>query len=268
MKKSILFHLFLILFVFTSFAQAGTKEELMRLQQDVITLQNQFRAYESTLNENNTSISGLKTLIEQLNDQVAKSNMLLEKVLSAIEQQPSGNRSEENEILPEIQSLSNKIDDMAMSLSALARQVSDLKIQSTPINTSVSSDLSSADALYDQAFNDLLDENYDLAISGFNTYLTQFPNGNKATDALYNIGAAYFYKKQYQQAIDTFTRVIEENADSAKVALALLRRGEAFLENKNTDMAIKDFKEVIKRYPDASEAALAKDNLQNLGVAD
>ncbi|MBN2317835.1 MAG: tol-pal system protein YbgF [Acidobacteria bacterium] len=265
MKKSILCHLFIILFVFSLSAQAGTKEELLRLQNDVNALRDQFRVFEKTLHENNTVVDGLKSLIEQLNDQAAKSNMLLEKALSAIDRQSSVDRSKDDALIPEVQSLSGKIDDMAMSLSALARQISELKIQFTTINRSVSPDLSSADTLFNQAYYDLLEEKYDLAISEFNAYLTQFPSGNKATDALYNIGAAYFYMNQYPQAIEIFTRVIEENADSDKVASALLKRGEAFLENQDSGKASEDFKEVIKRFPDSSEAALAKADLQNLG---
>jgi len=266
MKKFIFFYLFVVLFVFASFLQAGTKEELQALKQDILTLQDQFRVFEETLNEYNTGLAGIKSLVEQLNDQVAKSSISVDKVASAMEQKNSGDRAQEEEILRLLQSLSNKTDEMATHIAALARQVSELEVQSAPMNRSASSDISSADVLYNQAYYDFMDEDYDLAISGFNEYLIQFPTGNKAADALINIGYAYFYKGQFQQAAETFTKVIDENADSAKVATALFKRGEAFLEIQDSDKAVADFKEVIKRFPDASEAALAKNRLQDLGV--
>lgn len=263
MKKSILYLLLAGIFACASLLHAGTKEELQRLQKDVGTLQDQIRIFEQTLNENNTALAGIKSLVEQLNDQVAKSSMLLDKVSVTIEQQATGNRSKEDEITQKIQSLSFQIDEMATSIAALARQVSDLKVQSRPVNPPVESELS----VFNQAFYNLLDENYDLAIEGFNTYLTQFPSGEKATDALFNIGVAYYYMNQHQQAIKTFTQLIEENADSDKIANALYKRGEAHLGNQDSEKAAEDFKAVIARFPDSPEAASSKARLQDLGVA-
>jgi tol-pal system protein YbgF len=266
MKKSILFHLFLILFAFTASLQAGTKEELMRLQSDVNLLREQLREFEKTLHENSTEVSGLKSLVEQLNDQAAKSNLLLEKVLVAIERQNSGDRDEEEKILPEIQALTTKIDDMAMSISALARQVSELKVQPATMDASVSPNLSSADSLFNQAYYDLLEENYDLAISGFNAYLSQFPAGDKAAAARYNIGEAYYYTNRFEPAIAAYTQVVDENSDSDKVSSALYKRGKSYLGNNNSGKAVEDFNAVIKRFPQSPEAALAKAEIANLGA--
>jgi len=266
MKKSILFHLLLIMFVCASSVNAGTKEELIRLQNDIHTLQEQFRLFEKTLNDNNAGFTGLKSLIEQLNDQTAKTNMLLDKVLVSVDQQSSDDGFEEEAVLKEIQTLSNKIDDMGMSISALARQVSDLKAQSASINADLAPNLTSADTLFNQAYYDLLDENYDMAISGFNAYLAQFPTGDKATAARYNIGEAYYYTDQYDPAIEAYAQVIDENTDSDKVASSLYKRGKSYLGNENSKRAIEDFKTVISRFPQAPEAALAKAELANLGV--
>ena len=264
MKKLIFSHLLVLLLVAACSAQAGTKEDLVRLQNDVITLQNQFREFDKTLNENHSS---LKSLIEQLNDQVATSNILLNKIVSAMEQQTSGNLSTKNEIAPEIQKLSNRLTEVLTSISALARQVSDLKVQSQPINRMTGSDLSSADATFNQAFNDLIQGNFDLAIQGFNTYLNLFPSGDKATVARFNIGEAYFNMNRFPEAIDVFSRVIDENADSAKVASALWRRGLSELELRESEKAVEDFNNLIQRFPEAPESGLAKAELQRLGIA-
>ena len=267
MKKRILCHLLVVLFAFTSYLQAGTKEELQALKQDVLTLQKQFREFEKTLNDYNTGLAGIKSLIEQLNDQAAKSNMLLDRVVAVIEKQSSEDSSQEDKILQGLQTLSNKNDEMATSLGALARQVSELKVQSMPINPPVSTDLTSADTVFNQAFYDLIEENYELAIGGFNAYLTQFPSGDKAAAAKYNIGEAYYYMNRFEPAISAFTQVIDENTDSDKVASALYKRGKAFLGNQDSERAVEDFKLVIGKFPDAPEAALSKSALQDLGMA-
>lgn len=264
MKRFVYFLLPVLFFALTASVQAGTKEELMRLQNDINDLRNQFREFEKTLNDSN---SGLKTLVEQLNDQTAKSNMLLEKISGALDKLSSGDNSQKEEMLPEIKDLSDKVDEMIMSISALARQVADLKVQSAPAARFVPSDLSSADATFNQALQDLIEGNCDLAIQGFNTYLDLSPSGDKASAARYYIGEAYYNLKQFPQAIEAFTRIIDENADSGKVASALYKRGKAYLEIKESGKAVEDFKGVINKFPEAPEAGLAKAELQGLGIS-
>ncbi len=264
MKKKIFSLLLILLFVLTPALTAGTAEELVRLQNDIITLQTQIRVLEKTLNENN---SGLKSLIEQLNDQAATTNVLLDRMVAALEEQASGNRSSKDEIVPEIQKISSKLNEVLTSISALARQISDLKVQTQPANRIMAYDLSSADAAFDQAFNDLIQGNFDLAIQGFNTYLNLFPSGDKATAARYNIGEAYYNLKQFPQAIGIFTRVIEEDIDSDKVASALYKRGLSAIAMRESEKAVEDFRNLIERFPDAPESGLAKAELQNLGVS-
>jgi tol-pal system protein YbgF len=264
MKKPILSHLLVLLFVFTSSLQAGTKEDLVRLQNDVITLQNQFREFDKTLNENHSS---LKSLIEQLNDQAATSNVLLNRIVAALEQQASGDGSGKEEIVPEIQELSSKLTEVLTSISALARQVSDLKVQSQPINRRITSDLSSADTIFDQAFNDLVQGNWELALQGFNIYLNRFPSGDKAAAARYHIGEVYYNMNRFPEAINVFSRIIDENSDSGKVASALYKRGLSALELKESENAITDFKNLIEMFPEAPESGLAKAKLQTLGIS-
>jgi peptidoglycan hydrolase CwlO-like protein len=90
MNPKICFFFLLGLSTILPFAKAGTKEELVRLQNDVIALQNQIRESEKNLNER---IDGLKSLVVQLNDQVAKSNLILGDIKTSLESQASGVRS-------------------------------------------------------------------------------------------------------------------------------------------------------------------------------
>jgi tol-pal system protein YbgF len=262
--KPFTFSLFVLLFLALSIsAQAGTKEELMRLQNDVITLQNQFREFERILNENN---SGIKSLVEQLNDQVAKANMLLDKVVTALQQQEASQNSENSTVLPEVRALSGKLDEMIPILSAISNQVSELKVQSKPMHQILPTDVSAADATFNQALNDLIGGDSDVAIEGFNAYLKFFPSGDKADAATYYIGEAHYNMKRYPQAMESFTQIIEKSPDLARVASALYKRGKSALAMDMKESAIADFNEVIRRFPDAPEASLSKAELQSLGA--
>jgi tol-pal system protein YbgF len=265
MKQPISFCLLIAFWAAGSLAQAGTKEELLRLQSDVLALQNQIREIEKSFNE---KTEGLKSLVVQLNDQVAKSNLILGNISNAVESQASGVRSSDQTMIQEIRQLSTKLDDAMTSISAMARQISELKVQAKPINQeSGSSGGLSADSVYNQAFQDLVQGNFDLAIKGFIAYLSIYPAGDKAVAAQYNIGEAYYSLNKPQQAIEAFTRVITSDASSDKIASALFKRGKAELAVQDSESAIADFRTIIEKFPTAPESDLAKTALKDLGVS-
>jgi tol-pal system protein YbgF len=244
--------------------KAGTKEELLRLQSDVLALQNQIREFEKTFNERT---DGLKSLVVQLNDQVAKSNMILDKVSTTLQNQESGVRATDQALLQEIRALSGKMDDAATRISVLAQQLSELSVQSKPLKKEESPVPGvSPDTLYNQAFNDLVSGNLDLAIQEFNSYLDTYPGGDKAAAALFNIGEAYRNQGKQREAIAAFTQVINDHPGTDSIPSALYKRGMAELSVQESDNAIADFKNIVQKFPTAPESELAKEQLRKLGV--
>ncbi len=246
-------------------AQAGTKEEILRLQSDVLALKDQFREFEKSYNE---KTDGLKSLVVQLNDQVAKSNLILERVAKTLDSQATGTRSTDQALLQEFRGLSTTVNDMATRISALAQQVSDLKVQTKTLNDAGSSRTAlSEDSVYSQAYNDFVQGNLDMAIQGYTAYLTGFPNGKMASVAQLSIGDAYTRVGKLPQAITAFTRVITDYPGAEQVPTAIYKRGRAELAMKESDNAVADFKDVIARFPTSPEAEQAKAALQELGVS-
>jgi tol-pal system protein YbgF len=119
-------------------------------------------------------------------------------------------------------------------------------------------------ASYNQAYNDYLKGNYDLAITGFEEFLKKFPTTSLTPHAQYWIGESYFNKRAYRQAIDAYEHVITNYPKSDKVAPALAKAGVAYAEMGNAAKARDLLKQVIERYPQSAEAALAKRRLADL----
>lgn len=101
MKRIAQLCLIVILGAATS-ARAGTKEDLVRLQADVLALQNQIRQLEKTFAERT---DGIQSLVVQLNDQVGKSSLVLGKLSTALENQSSGDTSTMQAVLKEVRDL-------------------------------------------------------------------------------------------------------------------------------------------------------------------
>jgi tol-pal system protein YbgF len=264
MKRKTYFFLAIVFLMAMPLLQAGTKEEIMRLQNDVLALQKQIQEIDKNYNER---MDGIKSLIVQLSDQAAKSNLLMENIRTSLATQNSGVRPTDQAILQEIRTLSGKLDDSAIRISAMAQQLNELKVQSKAIDQDSSAQGSlSPESMYNQAFNDFVQGNFDLAIQGFTQYINGFPGGDKAASALLNIGEAYTSQKKLPQAIATFTRIINEYSQSSVIPTALFKRAKAELDLQKKDDAIADFKNILDKYPNTPEAENAKTSLQQLGA--
>ena len=264
MKRKTIFCLLIFVMLATPLTIAGTKEDIMRLQNDVLALQNQIRDFDKKFDE---KTDGLKSLVVQLIDQVAKSNKVLDQVSKALENQTSNTQSISQTLLPEIRTLTGKIDDMRTQISALAQQVADLKVQSKPLTQGgISPGSLSEGSAYDQAYGDYVQGNFDLAIQEFTAYLISSPGGEKAVIAQFYLGDAYSAQSKLPQAIAAFTRVINDFPSSDKVPSALLKRGIAELAMQETDNAVADFKDIVERFPASPESEQAKARLQSLGI--
>lgn len=252
-------------------ARGGTKEEIARLQSDVLTLQNQIRLLDKSFNDQAASLKGL---LGQLNDQVGKSNQLLSLISSTLENQRDSGKSTTQTLLQEVRNLSSKVDDMGTRVSALAQQVSEVKVQSKSISqrrfqtlgANPESVAGSADAIFDEAYSDLIQGNYDLAIQGLTSFVNNFPKSEKCDDAQYYIGEAHYNDNKIPQAIAAFTRVLKDYPNGDKVASALYKRASAELKFSEKDNAAEDFKAVIQRFPNSPEASLSKSQLETLGI--
>jgi tol-pal system protein YbgF len=271
MKSAAYICILSILLVSVPSAKAGTKEELQRLQRDVLALQNQIRQLEQAFTE---QTQGLRSLVIQLNDQVGKTTLLLDRMSTAFEAQASGDQSTSATLLDEVRALSRKMDDTGTSLSAISQQIADIKVQSKPMTQRTYQTAPadpqrlafSADEIFHQAFNDLVQGNLDFAIEGFKSFLQNFPSNEKADDAQYNIGEAYYGSGKYSMALAAFTRVLEEYPEGDKIASSHFKRARVHLALGDKESAIEDFKTVVEKHPDAPEAGLARSELTNLGI--
>jgi tol-pal system protein YbgF len=270
MKRIVYSLLFGVVLGASPSAQGGTKEELVRLQTDVLALTNQIRLLEKTFSE---QTEGLKGLVGQLNDQMGKSNALLGKITNLLETRSASDKTGNQSLLQEVRNLNQKIDDTGTRISALANQVSELKVQSNAMAerrfqspTEASAPSMSADTIFNEAFNDLVQGNTDLAIQGFSSFVTNFPTSEKADDAQYYIGEAYYNSKKLPDAVAAFTKILRDYPTGDKVASSLYKRGLAEVALREKENAVEDFKTVLQRYPSSPEAGLARNQLESLGI--
>jgi tol-pal system protein YbgF len=119
-------------------------------------------------------------------------------------------------------------------------------------------------ANYQAAFDLLKDAKYPEAISGFQQFLTTFPDSTLADNAQYWLGEAHYVNKQYPDALRDFRTVLEKYPDSRKTPDALLKIGYCAYELKNWPEARSALGQVVQRFGDTTAARLASQRLAKM----
>jgi tol-pal system protein YbgF len=118
--------------------------------------------------------------------------------------------------------------------------------------------------LFQTAMADYTSGKYSLAISGFQTLLSEWPKSEQADDALYYIGYSYAQDKKYAEAAKAFGDVIQTYPTGDKVPDAYVDLGTAQRALGQVDAARATWQTVIAKYPGSSSAIIAKQRLDGL----
>ncbi len=118
--------------------------------------------------------------------------------------------------------------------------------------------------MYDAAYYDFTRGKYEVAISGFEDFIRQFPDSDNADNARYWIGECHYSMNDLAKAEVEFRRVLEEYPDGNKVPSAAYKLGVVNLAQGRRDEARRRFADVVAKYPGTNEARLAADKLQSM----
>jgi tol-pal system protein YbgF len=120
--------------------------------------------------------------------------------------------------------------------------------------------------LYGDAFAALKAGRYPEAISGFQLYLTKYPQGPRADSATYWLGEAQYVQRDYASAIKSFYKVVTTYPNSRKSADALLKVGFCQYELKSYRNARATLQKVATTYPGTDTGRSAEERLAKMDV--
>jgi len=117
---------------------------------------------------------------------------------------------------------------------------------------------------FNLAYNDYLNGRYDLAVTGFQRVLKDFPSTSLAPSPQYWLGESYYNLKDYVRAMQAFDRVVKEYPGHEKVPSALFKLGLSATETGDIPRAREFLKQVIEKFSTSDEAKLAKNKLAEI----
>jgi tol-pal system protein YbgF len=118
---------------------------------------------------------------------------------------------------------------------------------------------------YQMALDSLLqEEQYQRAVTEFDNYLAQYPNGRFVTNAYYWKGQAYVNLAMMEEARVAFETIVTQYPDGRKVDDAMYSLGTVYDKLGNAERARQLLRQVQSRFPNTSAANLADIYLRSM----
>ncbi|MGH9406113.1 MAG: tol-pal system protein YbgF [Terriglobia bacterium] len=121
--------------------------------------------------------------------------------------------------------------------------------------------------LYNSAYADYSQGQYQLAIQGFQQYLQTYGDTDLASNAQFYVGDSYYNQKDYKEAVKQYDQCIQSYPSGNKAAAAYLKKGYALLALNERTAGERELHTLLRKYPGSREASLARERLQRLRVA-
>jgi tol-pal system protein YbgF len=242
------------------------RTELTDTREDIKATKAQVQELQKRLDALDTNSRGTSDMQKALADYGAKTDQLTTDI-----QLLQGKLEENNYRIAEF---AQKLDDKSFKITELSAKIDELdaKVKLLSGGTTTTSSKQSGTVLkapepsdvYKQSKSDFDKGNIDLALAGFQNYVSQFPHTSLAGSAQYWIGECYYAKKDFGKAIEAFAKVVKSYPKSEKAAGAKLKIGYSYLNERNTIKAKEYLQKVIKEYPHSEEAQLARAKLKTI----
>ena len=187
--------------------------------------------------------------------------------------------------------LREKLDETNVRIAALSQEIEALRVSIPPLAPVLTTDAEapagsgsgtaapdaapappaalpapggSPQRLYDTAWADYAAGQWDLAITGFETYIATYPRSEMSDDAAFYIAEVHFLQGAFPGAVDAYDRVVANYPAGDKVPEAAYKRGVALDRLGAPERARESFELVIADFPDNRMAALARQQIDRL----
>lgn len=222
------------------------------------------------------SLNGLEKKVDILSSEFStllKKIKILDKKVTAVTKSQADEGQNKESISLSLQFLKEEINTLKNSIGKVFDRLiliptANPSAGNSDVNQNSSNETATSietpDSIYYTAYSDYIKKNYNLAISGFNQFLKNYPDNAFADNSLYWIGECYYAQKEFKKAIESFATLIKKYNDGDKVPDSLLKMGYAMIETGNNEEGLKVLKQLVKRFPLSEEASLAQQKIRDI----
>ena len=196
-----------------------------------------------------------------------------------------------NGLSGDVRIVREKLDDTNVRISSLSQEVEALRVaippmppmftqiltdpetglpmestlpSAVPSNRPALSTGLSPQRMYDTAWADYTNGQWELALQGFGAYLKTFPRSEFADDAQFYVGQTHYADGAFEDAVSAFEEVLLNYPKGDIVPEASYKRGLALDRLGESDRALQAFELVVENYPDSTMATLSQQAIDRL----
>jgi len=236
-----------------------------------------------------TVLSQGRVRLKDVNERLIRVENILDQSLLELLQQIRGLEREMREMRGELENQANQLSRLRSQSNqgnsgATEQRLADIEAQLRSLadgtdggaalldaDENAGSEVKSASeaetAAYQEAKDQLDNNQYTAAIASFEDFLTRYPDGAFADNALYWQGEAMYAGRSFEDAIINFSVLIESFPESSKVADARLKIAFAHYEQERYADARNQLQRVVSIHAGRSAAELAQRRLDAMDAA-
>ena len=281
----------------------GVSKETIQMMTQLDALQQAVQTLQRTVD---TQTAVLKTLIQQTGTNIDSMKGLIAKMQEAEQRNLADTGNRFDSMTGQIQALSASLDETKGQLSRLSDQLAQTQKIIQTLNTPASAPANGGapgaaatpgapgtapapgsggngaggpdatmsappvpdpQTLYNSAYADYTQGQYQLAIQGFQQYLQNYGDTDLASNAQFYIGDSYYNQKNFKDAIKQYDQCIQSYPNGNKAAAAYLKKGFALLATNERAAGERELNLVLRKYPNSHEAEVARERLHSLRLA-
>jgi TolA-binding protein len=267
----------------------GQKNEIIALQRDVASLEEQVRTLQKSQDE---KLAAIQALLQQAVDASSRVSSSITALQHEVDTKLN---DQQGKLVTPVATLGVKVDQVSDESRAVANNVVDLRNKINALDgklTDISNAIRtlntpspaapapaaqvpaaadpcagmSAASLWESARHDKSAGHLDLAMTDYANYVKCFGDTANAPVAQFEIGMLYFNGSQYDDAAKAFDDVVERFPENQKTDDALYYKAVSMYRADHRTEAGKVFKDYVNKYPRGQHIADAHKNLRNLAM--
>lgn len=251
----------IVAFVLDRPLQAKDKDEIIKMQQELLILQRQVKDLQELDSKNTGEV---KALLNQALDNVNSMRRDVAQIREIVDRGVGEMVSNADTLTQQVTRLSERLNATDQRIEKVQEQLEGLRRIFSP--TQLSTNCEEGDKLYETAYGDYIRGNYALAVAQLRNYINCFPNTEGAANAQYLIGDSLYKQLDYKNAVIEFDRLIAGYPSSSRIIAARLKKADSLIKLERYKEASSELKFLVENHPGTAEALQASELLRQLPV--
>lgn len=159
-----------------------------------------------------------------------------------------------------LDALNASIQDLQSKNSILKQTIHDFKIVSSEKLKNSRSVMPSS--LYQNAYSDYSMGKFDLAYSGFQSFVDKYPHAELASQSQFYMGECFYSTSMWEKAFEEYRKVEQHYSKSNLVPSARLKSALCCEMLGKNDEAADVFSSILKDFPQSPESLTAKEKIK------